>query len=189
MEEYNMNRPFPSFGMILFLGLVWSLVLYLVLRWIPLGISAQQAYGGAVILSSVALTLLIAVRHRINWTTVIYALIVLFLFGTGATHLTSLILGSAAVVGWVRNTRPPRGKLRFALAAELLSLAVAIGLASGIHPGSAIVISLCVWLFYLTQLIPLAVTQHAETVRDHDALRSKFEATRHKVERILAAHF
>ena len=184
-----MNRLYPSFGIFIVFGLAWSLVLYLVLRWIPLGVSAQQAYGGAVALSGVALTLLITVRHRLSWTAVTFAVIVLFLFGIGVADPTIIVLGSAAVVGWVRNSRPSTGNVRFALAAELISVAGAIGLALGSHPGNAMVISLCAWLFYLTQVTPLAVTDRAGTVHDHEALRNKFEATRHRVERILAASF
>ena len=186
MEEYKM-RSYPSSRILLVFGLVWSLVLYLVLRWIPLGISLEDAYGNAVTLTGFALVLLTAARLRSGWMAVTFAALVLFLFGIGVADSTLAIFGSAAVVCWLRNSRSSPGKERFALAAELLSGASTIGLAIGIHPKSSMVIGLCTWLFYLVQITPLAVTGHTELVHGHEALRSKFEATRRKVERILAA--
>ena len=181
-----MNRPFPGFGMLLAAGLGGSLALYLVLRWIPPGISAEPAYGAALTLSGAALAFLTAKRQKHRWTTAIYAIAVLFLFGAGAAGTTTIIFGSAAVVGWVRNSGVLSGKRLWLLAAELVSVAGTIGLAIGFYPARPITIGLCVWLFYLLQILPLAVTDRADPVCRVEALRTKFEATRHKVERILA---
>ena len=181
-----MNRPFPSFGMILTLGLGWSLVLYMSLCLVPFSGSADQVYGDAVILTAAVLNLLTAVKQRRRWPTLVFAMIVLMLFATAAADATTKILGAAAVAGWIRNSGLSSLKQTASQIAELVSATATIGLAVSFHPSGPMVIGLCIWFFYLLQIVPLAVSDHSENVPGMEELRSRFERTRHKVEKILA---
>ena len=182
-----MNRPFSSFTMTLTLGLGWSLVLYMALCLVPASIYSNQAYGGAIILTGAALTLLTAVQQCHRWPTPVFAMIVLMIFGLAATDATTKILGAAAVAAWVRNSGLESLKQPLSLVAELVSAIGTIALAASFNPSGPMVIGLCIWFFYLLQIVPLIISDHSEHVPRMEELRSRFEQTRQKVERILAS--
>jgi hypothetical protein len=168
-------------------GLGWSLVLYPAMQRIPATISSGQAYGGGLALTGAALVLLMARRRSYGRTTLVFALTVLLLLGTSTAGAISTMLGTAAVLGWVRTSRRSSGGYPSSPTSEVVSGVGTIGLAVGVAPTSPLVIVLCIWLFYLWQVLPLAVADQAASFRSAINRRSQFEAIRRRVERLLAA--
>lgn len=182
-----MSRSEAFMGKWVVFGLGWSLVFYPALQRIPPALSAGQAYGGGLALTGAALVLLMARRHCHRRTTLIFALAVLFLLGTSSAGAVSTMLGTAAVLGWVRAGRRFSERSLFSPAAELVSGVGTFGLAVGVEPTGPLVTVLCIWLFYLWQIIPLAVTDHTASLRSAIERRGQFETIRRKVDRLLAA--
>ena len=182
-----MSRSKADAGKLVAFGLGWSIVLFLSLERIPAIISAGQAYGGSLALTGAALVLLTAKRQCCRRTAVIFALVLLFLLGTSAAGAITILLGTAAVLGWVRSSRGLSARDAFSPTAELVTGVGTIGLAAGVAPTSSLVIALCIWLFYLWQIIPLVVSDRKASLRSARELRRQFEAIRQRVERILAA--
>ena len=98
-----MHRHFPSLWTALVFGLIWSLAWSLALTLIPVGITAQQAYGAALALSGAALAIVTTFRQGGRWTSILFALILLLLFGVASVGSPVRIIGSAAVLGWIRT--------------------------------------------------------------------------------------
>lgn len=182
-----MNRHFPSLWTALVFGLIWSLAWSLALTLVPVGIAGQQAYGAALALSGAALAILTALRQNFRWTSILFAFILLLLFGAASVATAVRIIGSAAVLGWVRTAGRPQNRRILPLVAELIAAAGILCLAVGFYPTSAIVIGLGVWLFYLLQLIPLAAVDSTDWTASRESHHRRFETTRQRVEKILAA--
>ena len=181
-----MNRPFPGFGLLIVIGLGWSFASYRAIDLFQLSFSMDHAYGSAAVLTGAILVLLAAAQQRHRWPTPVFAMIVLMIFGAAATDATTKILGAAAVAGWVRSSGPASLSRPVALFAELTSAIGTIGLSFGFHPNGPLAIGLCIWFFYLLQTIPMVVSDRSEKGAGMAELRSKFEQTRHRVEKILA---
>lgn len=182
-----MNRHLNSLWMALVFGLIWSLAWSLSLAILPPGPSGQRIYGALLALTGAVLAILTAHRQNFSWTHILYALALIGLFGAAEVGTPVRIIGSAAVLGWVRTAGRYRRGLTLPVTAELFSGAGSIGLALGFNPTSAIVIGLGTWLFYLLQIVPLAVSGDCEWPARAEVLQRRFEATRQRVENILAA--
>ena len=182
-----MNRPFPGFGLLIVIGLGWSFAVYTALGLSQLLHFMDHAYGGAAVLTGAILVLLAAAQQRHRWPIPVFAMVVLMIFGAAAADATTKILGAAAVAGWVRNSGPASLRCPVALFAEIASAIGTTVLAFGFHPNGPLAIGLCIWCFYLIQTIPMVVSGRSEKAAGMAELRSKFERTRHRVEKILAS--
>lgn len=182
-----MNQHFHSLWTALVFGLIWSIVWSLALSNIPFGISGPQAFGGILTLTGAVLMILTALRQGLHWSNILFGFMLLALFGAATVDTTVRIIGSAAVLGWIRTAGRPLKRPILPLSTELLSAAGSLGLAFGFHPTSAMVIGLGIWIFYLLQIIPLAASENTSRPTSPEALHHRFEATRQRVEKILAA--
>ena len=182
-----MNRLFPNLWTALIFGMGWSLTLTLALTLMPDGIPARHCFGGALALSGAAIVLLTARRQKMHWTSVIFANLTLFSFVPMGVDAAASLIGTAAALGWVRSAGRQPGEKSTPVAAEIIATVGAIGLAAVFRPSGALSIGLCIWIFYLLQIIPMALADNTGRTGQEDLLHARFERSRQRVEKILAA--
>ncbi len=182
-----MNRHLSSLRSILVIGLVWSLVVYLTLLLVPGIRSGHQAFGAVLVLTGALLAFLMTMKQRQRWPSIFFAFIILILFGGINIGTIARIVGTAAVLGWIRFGAREGKKMFLPLIAEGISVAGILAFAAMFNPTSAMVIGLGIWFFYLMQIFPFAATESTYWSASPETLRRQFDDTRRRVRRILAA--